>query len=145
MAKRRKQPTFFVLEGTILCYEDGSMLELHGQVQPAEWEQIVEETVKYLVFVECLKSTGIPLLEERWTEDDDYFRIQLEVAVSRMRNIDPLLVAKFKQDEIAEEYKKQMKSGAIEVKEVVTQVREANKQAILDRFGDGNATQVSDL
>jgi len=121
------------------------MLELHGQVQPAEWEQIVEETVKYLVFVECLKSTGIPLLEERWTEDDDYFRIQLEVAVSRMRNIDPLLVAKFKQDEIAEEYKKQMKSGAIEVKEVVTQVREANKQAILDRFGDGNATQVSDL
>lgn len=142
--KKEKQPTFFVLDGAIMCYEDGSMLELHGQVNTEEWEQIIEETVKYKVFVECLKETGMPLLEERWEDQDDYFRVQLDVAVSRMRNIDPLLVAKWNQEELKEEYTKQMKSGAIEVGAVVTKVKEMQKQALLDGY-DGDATQVSDL
>jgi hypothetical protein len=142
--KKESSPTLFVLEGTILYYGDGSMLDLHIQVQIDEWERIVEETVKYKVFVECLKSTGMPLLEERWEEEDDWFRIQLDVAVSRMRNIDPLLVASHNQKTLTESYQKQMKTGAIQVGEVVTKVREARKQAVLDGL-DNNDITVSDL
>lgn len=145
--KRRKEthPTLFVFEGTIRCYEDGSMLELHTQVQPEEWEQIVMETVKYYVFVQCLKTTGMPLLGENWEEYDDYVRVQLEVAVSRMRNIDPLLVAKFDQKALTDNYTKQMQDGAIQVDEVVTQVRALRKQSLLNGLGDNGATHVSDL
>lgn len=150
MAKKSKtkHPTLFVLEGTILYYEDGSMLDLHTQVQLNEWEEIVEETVKYKVFIECLKSVGMPLLEERWEEEDDYFRLQLDISVSRMRNIDPLLVASHNQETLAKDYIKRMKSGAIQVSEVVTKVREAQKKAILDRLDNGNDEDdvaVSDL
>ena len=146
MPKNETHPTIFVLEGTILYYDEGSMLALNTQVQQEEWEQIVEETVKYKVFIECLKSTGMPLLDEQWEEEDDYFRIQLDIAVSRMRNIDPIIVASYNQEELAKNYKKQMESGAIEVAKVVTQSREAQKKAIQDRFeADENETKVSDL
>jgi|10_taG_2_1085330.scaffolds.fasta_scaffold00033_43 hypothetical protein len=144
--KQENHPTLFILEGTILFYEEGSMLTLHTQVEREEWEQMVEETVKYKVFIECLKETGMPLLKERWEEEDDYFRIQLNVAVSRMRNIDPLLVASHDQIALTEEYTKQMKSGAIEVSEVVTQVRESRKTAIMEELDNNDdVTKVSDL
>ena len=153
MARKKKRrvrqedhPTFFVLEGIILAYEEGSMLNLHTQVDKDEWEQIVEETIKYKVFVECLKSTGMLLLEERWEDEDDYFRVQLDVSVSRMRNIDPILVASYDQKALAESYIKQMKSGAIQVNEVIAKVREAQKNAMMDKLSnDGDATKVSDL
>jgi hypothetical protein len=143
--KKEQHPTLFVLEGTIMCYEEGSMLDLHTQVQPDEWKEIVEETIKYKVFIECLKSTGMPLLKERWEKEDDYFRLQLGIAVSRMRNIDPLLVASYNQETLTADYTKQMELGAIQVGEVVTQVREAQKKVMPDRLDDDDIVTVSDL
>jgi hypothetical protein len=143
--KKEQHPTLFVLEGTIRYYEDGSMLQLHGLISSDEWEIVVEETVKYKVFLECLKSTGCPELGEPWTEEDDWFRIQLEIAVSRMRNIDPLLVANHDQAELTETYAAKMKKNAAEVQILVKQMRDQKKAALQDEFGDGGAAIVSDL
>jgi hypothetical protein len=102
MAKPKKEPhpTLFVLEGSVRWFKDGSMLELHAQITPEEWMLIVSETVKYQVFVECLKEVACPILEDGWTQEDEWGLLQMRVAVSRMRNIDPLLVAKFNRDTI---------------------------------------------
>lgn len=147
--KKAKHPTLFVFDGTIMYFEEGTMLELHSQVAQDEWEQIVEQTVKYKVFVECLKTVAMPILGERWDEEDDWFRVQLDVAVSRMRNIDPLLVSSHNQTKITEIYSKQMKANAVEVQGMVTEVRESQKKALSDRYGefedDGDTAIVSDL
>jgi len=144
--RKEAHPTLFVLDGSIRYYDDGSMLELHSLVTPEEWIQIVEETIKYKIFVNCLKEVAIPLLEERWDDDDDYFRIQLDVAVSRIRNIDPLLVAKFNQKEIAETYSKQMAENAKNMLKMVETVREDRQQALLKQLEDDNeVARVSDL
>lgn len=120
--RRRKEehPTVFVFDGSIRCYEEGSMLELHTQISPEEWEQVVDQTVAYKVFVECLKEYACPQLDEKWSADDDWFRIQLDVAVSRMRNIDALLVAKFDQKAIKDNYLSIMKSSVSNIKELMS-------------------------
>lgn len=143
--KRKKEPhpTLFVLEGAIRVYEDGSMLELHTQITQEEWEIIVSETIHYKVFVECLKEVACPILEERWTEEDDYFRIQLDVAASRMRNIDPLLVASFDQKEIMRTYTKKAQRNAQALKAEINELRQQRAKLLLD--SDGDTTKVSDL
>ena len=108
--KNDKYPTLFAYEGSLRFYKDGSMLSLYSQITNDEWEDIVEETVKYKVFIECLKEYAFPELKERWTEEDDYYRLMLEVALSRMRNIDALLVAKYNQEDIKKFYIKMMVS-----------------------------------
>lgn len=139
MAKSKKEqhPTIFVLEGDIKHYKEGSMLQLNTQITQEEWEIIVEETVKYKVFLECLKNTGCPLLGESWDEEDDWFRLQLDVAVSRMRNLDPLFVAKYDQEELTTAYSKKMAKNAAEVKALVEQMRAEKKAAILKRLDNG--------
>lgn len=129
-----------------MCYEDGSMLDLHTNVTDEEWKTMVTDTVKYKVFVECLKETAMPILGERWEEEDDWFRVQLEIAVSRMRNIDPLLVASFDQTELTKSYSKKMQTNAKEVQGMVEDVREARKTAFTSELdGDNDITPVSDL
>lgn len=122
MAKKRKSskstkkyPALFVLDGMIRVFEKGSILELYNKITIEEWERIVEETIKYKVFLECLKETAFKLLNETWTETDDWFRVQLDVAVSRMSNIDPLLVAKWNQEELSLDYTSRMKTGVAEL------------------------------
>lgn len=147
MTKKDKNPTIFVLEGTIRCYEDGSMLQLQSLITSVEWEAIVEETVKYKLFVDSLKETGCPLLGEPWDEEDDWFRLQLDVAVSRMRSIDPLLLSKHDQKAIRDKYDNQIRANAPEVLKLIEQVREDNKQLIRQKYGlDGNGnTMISNL
>jgi len=149
MTKKPKEPhpTIFVLEGSIRWYKDGSMLELHAQVTPEEWAIIVDETIKYKLFIECLKQTACPILEEAWTEEDEWFRLQLDVAVSRIRNLDPLLVAKYDQKQILSEYTNQAKKNAQLAKAGIEQIRQeqaATLKAMLES-GDNDTTKVSDL
>lgn len=131
MAKRKKakkknapHPTMFVFNGGVQHYPDGSMLELHTGVTDDEWIQIVEETVKYRVFVECLKQVAFPILLEKWTKLDEWYRVQMEVAVSRMRNIDPLRVAQFNTDELKDRYIAQMQTNAHEFMQLAKSMRQ---------------------
>lgn len=141
--RKESHPTFFVHEGSIRCYEEGSMLELYSQITPEEWILIVGETIKYKVFIDCLKEIACPILEESWTKEDDYFRYQLEIAVSRMRNIDALLVAKFHAEEIKKVYSKAMKENAVEAKKAIEEIRQAHRKTLSTLFDD--STTVSDL
>lgn len=145
--KKRKEPhpTLFVWDGSIRLYEEGSMLELNTQVSPEEWETIVHETVKYKCFLECLKDEACPTLDERWSDEDDWFRVQLGVAISRMRNLDAILVASFNQKDIKVEYIKWMKESVKEVKVMIEQVREEQKEIIQKRLDDNDTVSVSDL
>jgi hypothetical protein len=152
--KRRKEeahPTLFVWDGSIRLFEDGSMLALHTQITTEEWEIIVEQTVAYKVFLECLKQVACPILGEPWDEEDDWFRVQLDIAVSRMRNIDALLVAKHDQKEIAKAYTEKMRKNAKEVQEMVEQMREQKRDMLRGQYGldgdsgDDDITPVSSL
>lgn len=148
--KRRKEeshPTLFVWEGEIRMYEDGGMLGLHTQITTEEWEMIVEQTVSYKVFLECLKQVACPILGESWDKEDDWFRVQLDVAVSRMRNIDPLLVASHDQKVMAEAFTEKMQKNATEVQELVEQLREQKRHMLKEQhnLGDGESIAVSDL
>lgn len=145
--KKNKEPhpTLFVFEGAIRLFKDGSMLELHSQVTLEEWELIVSDTIHYKVFIECLKTVACPILEEPWEAEDDYFRIQLEIAVSRIRNIDPLLVASFNQDEILQEYTKKAQKNAQLLKAEINEMKQTQQQLLNDMKQGGDATKVSDL
>jgi hypothetical protein len=150
MAKKKKKkklephPTLFVWDGSIKHFEHGSMLELHAQITDEEWQQVVEQTVLYKVFLECLKSTACPILEEPWLDEDDWFRVQLDISVSRMRNIDPLLVGKHDQEKLTKLYVDKMRKNAQEVRNLVIQMRD-ERQAIADSGGHNGITSVSNL
>ena len=141
MSKKEKHPTIFVLDGSIRYYDDGSMLHLHSQITNQEWEEIVSETIKYKVFVNCLKDIACPRLDESWSEEDEWHRLQLQVAVSRMKNIDPLLVAKYNESDIKEEYSKQMIKGVENMKKMIKDIKNKNKEMLKQHYGlddDGN-------
>jgi len=142
---KQKHPTIFSFNGSINVYEDGTMLELHTAITDEEWDMIVEETVKYKIFLECLKETGAPKLNEPWDEEDDWFRIQLGVAVSRMKNIDPLLVAKFDQEEIKKAFTAKMEKGAESMLKLIEQVKEEKRKAILNKLDGDKTIKVSGL
>jgi len=147
-ARAEDHPTMFVLEGAIKVFKDGSMVALNTQITAEEWELIIEDTVKYKVFLECLKETACPILEEEWTEEDDYFRHQLDIAVSRMRNIDPLLVSRHDQKKITKVYTEKMEKNAQEVSILVAKTREEQKAVYQKRYnmnGDEDVTAVSNL
>lgn len=141
--KRNAHPTMFVFDGGIRYFENGSMLELYSQVTMEEWSIIAEETIKYQIFLECLKEVAVPLLEDEWNKEDDWFRLQLDVAVSRIRNIDPLLVAGFNREQIKNVYADTMRQTAPEVLKCMEQVRESHRAALLKKYGD--TSTVSDL
>jgi hypothetical protein len=147
MSKKNKEPhpTLFVLEGSIRIYPDGSMLELHSKVTIEEWEIIVSDTIHYKVFIDCLKEVACPILEEPWTKEDDYFRIQMGIAVSRIRNIDPLLVAKFDQKKIMQEYRKKAQKNAQVLKAEINEMKQQQQQLLNDMKQGGDTTRVSDL
>jgi hypothetical protein len=128
--KDKAYPTLFVLEGGIRYYKSGSLLELYSQISIEEWHTIVEETIKYKVFLECLKDTAVKLLSETWTDDDDWFRLHLDVAVSRMRNIDPLYVSRFNQEQLTAAYTTKMVNGAEELRVIIEDMRRQEKEII---------------
>lgn len=139
MTKKNKDkdvyPTIFVLEGAIRCYEHGSMLELYSQISMEEWETIVNETIHYKIFLECLKSVAIPILKDEWDEEDDWCRIQLEKSVLRMREIDSLLVAKYDEKLITEAYAKKMRQSATDISIMVEEYRKQHRETIDARHG----------
>lgn len=129
-----KYPTLFVFNGHIMHYDEGSMLELHSLVTTEEWEQIVEETVKYKIFVECLKNVAYPALDEVWSEDENWYQNQLEVSVARIRNIDPLILAKWNEDSIKQSYISSMSKGVKEVKHLINEVKQDIRTAKITRI-----------
>jgi len=126
------KPTYFVLEGSILCYPDGSMLEFHSQVTSEEWEQIVEETFKYNIYLECIKEIACPKLEEEWDNDLQRYKDIINTSVSRMRNIDALLVAKFNHRVIKESYSKLMEERVDDLLVFIEEVKR-EKRKIIDQ------------
>ena len=143
--KKQKHPTLFAFDGSLHVYEEGTMLELHGSVTEEEWGMIVQETVQYKVFLECLKEVAVPVLKEPWDEEDDWFRLQLGVAISRLKQIDPLLVAKYNQEEIKKSFSKEMKKGAKSMLEFIDHVKKEQKKAILDKLDNKKRIRVSGL
>ena len=146
--KKDKNPTLFVFDGGIKHYESGSMLELYSQLSTEEGELVTAETIKYKVFLDKLKTVACPILEEIWDEEDEWFRVQMEVAVSRIRNIDPLLAAKHNVKSIGEDYEKYMSTNAKEVLKYVEQVKEENKELLRTKYnipGDDDITNISSL
>ncbi len=139
--KKEKHPTLFVLDGSIRYFENGTMLELYSKITQDEWQQIVEETLKYSIFVQCLKDIAFPILGEQWTKEDEWYRLQLEVAISRIRNLDALLVAKHNHIKIAEQYKDIIKNNATEVATMIDEIRKENKKLLEEKL----LTKVSTL
>lgn len=146
MAKKRKKkekpevhPTLFVWEGVIRHYSGGSMLELYSNITMDEWKTIVEETISYYTFVVCLKEVAFPILKETWTEEDDWYRLQLEIAVSRIRNIDPLAINQKNVDLLKDEYTKKMQTNAKQLMEDIETMRSAQSLVM------GRSSIVSDL
>lgn len=139
-------PTLFVWQGGIVWYEEGSMLELHTQITSEEWDMIVRDTIKYKVFIECLKEIACPILEDPWSKEDEWCLFQMNVAISRMRNIDALLVAGHNQAEIKEEYSKAMRQNAPSVKQQMQEIKKAQLD-LHDEIpsGNGKDMRVSDL
>jgi hypothetical protein len=131
-------PTMFVHEGTIKCYEEGTMLELKTLLSQEEWLGIVKETVEYLIFITCLKTVAFPILNEAWDKDDDWWRVQLEIAVNRMRDLDPLVLIPIDQDAIRTAFTDKMKANAASVVEDIKAMRQA-------RITHSDVTQVSEL
>lgn len=139
--KKKKFPTLFVLEGSIQMY-DGSMLELHTKLDEEQWLQIVKETIEYYVFIKALQQTGMPAIRERWTPLCQYFLEGLEVSVSRMRNIDPLLVTKHDQEELLRLYTAKMEEGA---KEALVRMEQILKEAGGEEGPDVDVIMVPNL
>jgi len=143
--KKEPHPTFFVLEGEIRCYEDGTMLQLYTQIKQEEWQEIVYETIKYKIFLECLKEIAFPILEEKWEKLDEYFKLQMEIAISRMRNIDALLVANVDQTTIKNEYTKWMKMNAVKAKQAIEEIKQQHRTATKQWLDELGTARVSDL
>ena len=145
--RKENHPTIFVWDGAVQLYDEGSMLSLHTQVTNEEWELMVEQTVQYKVFLECLKETAYPILGESWDDEDDWFRIQLDVAVSRMRNIDSLLVLKHDKKNISEIYTEKMKRNATEVQKLVEDMRKEKREALQRQYNidDKDTAVISNL
>jgi hypothetical protein len=139
--KKPNHPTLFVLDGSVRNFDGGTMFELHTQINMKEWSQIVKETIQYKVFVDCLKEVAFPILKERWTKEDDWWRLQMNGALSRMRNIDPLLYASFNQEEVKAAFSKKIKENAETVVKDIKLLRETQNQF----FTNDGVTEVSDL
>jgi hypothetical protein len=138
--KRREpveNPTLFVFDGSIRHYDDGTMFGLRQQVTEEEWLQIVEDTLKYKVFVECLKDVACPILKESWAKEDDWWRLQLEVAVARIREVDPAALFPHNEDELRKKYTAQMKENAESVAKEIRLLRE------LERGGSEDYSQAN--
>jgi hypothetical protein len=148
MAKKKKDkkqvehPTIFSFDGSLRIYEEGSMYNLHMQVSEEEWKQITTETIQFKIFLECLKETAFPILKEIWTPEDEWWRLQLEVAVGRMKDIDPMLfvTSGVNVEATKTAYTDKMKKNAAEV---VEQIKKIRSQAIPTI--DPARTEVSDL
>jgi len=134
--KNQDHPTLFVLDGSVRHYENGSMLELHSSIRPNEWELIVEETIKYKIFLECLKETAFPTLDEQWNEQDEWFRLQLDIAVSRIKNIDPILAMKWNEDDIKKKYTCKIAYESKLVRELIDTVREQQRSLLNTKVSD---------
>lgn len=129
--RKNNHPTLFVFDGSIRYYPNGSMLELHTAVTEEEWGLITEETVKYKIFLECLKEVAYPALDEKWTKEDDWFRLQLEIATSRIRNIDPMAMIRWQEKAIKEEYVKKMLDGSKQMIDLIKEMRKQQSDTIL--------------
>jgi hypothetical protein len=143
--RKEPHPTLFVFEGSIRYYQNGSMLELYSQITNEEWEMIIDETIHFKCFIECLKNVAYPILDEIWTKEDEWFLLQMNVAISRLRNIDNLYVAKYDEKKIKKIYSKIMKKNANSCKEMIKATQKAQKEFIRDQLKDQNIITVTDL
>ena len=127
---------YFVFEGSIREFE-GSIMGLQSQLSDDEWRQIINETISYKVFLKCLKRTGMPLLGEKWDNDDDQFIVGLTESVSAMKRLDPILSGSVNEKKLKKIYTVKMKDGADGINELIKKVVKDLKSS--------KRSQVSDL
>lgn len=139
---RREHPTIFVLDGALTHYEEGSMMELYTKITPEEWKHITEETVKYKLFLEVLKETAYPVLKETWDKNDDWWRLQLEVSITRMREVDPMAFVAINQEAIKKSYTEQARVNAEEMVKTIKLMHD-QQNAYFDT--DTSHNTISDL
>lgn len=138
--KKRKpvtNPTLFVLEGSPRYYTEGTLFELYTQITQMEWEIITEESIKYHMFVSCLKDTAYPLLKEIWTEDDEWWLVQLSETIKQIKNIDPMATIRTNSETIKASYIEMMTRNG---QAIVEQIQQFKAMSISDP-----ATPISNL
>lgn len=125
---KKNEHAYFSLEGSIFTFP-GSMLELASKVTPSEWDQMIRDTVHYKLFIECVKEIACPRLEEPWTTDDNLYLVELSRSIDKMRNIDPLLVAKHNQKDIKEAFVNKMNINIEDLKNMIDGIRAQSADA----------------
>jgi hypothetical protein len=135
---KEQHPTLFVFDGSIQHYEDGTMLELYSNITSEEWAIIIEDTIRYKIFLDCIKEIACPILGEAWDNEDEWYRLQLEVAVSRIRNIDPLAVAKYDQKSIKDAFADKISNNAKEVLLLINETKQSMREKFSKKYNISN-------
>lgn len=135
---KEQHPTLFVFDGSIQHYEEGTMLELYSSVTNEEWSIIIKDTIRYKIFLDCIKETAYPILGEVWNDEDEWYRLQLDVAISRIRNIDPLAVAKYDQKSIRDAFTNKMRNNAKEVLSLIDETRQNIRKELSKKYNISN-------
>lgn len=122
MAHKRRN-SVFVHEGEIYEYP-GSMREFQVSISQNQWEEAVRDTIDMFHFMTALKDTGVPALNEKWSRQDELSFRLIRRAVSDMKSIEPLLVARHNKEETITVMREKMIAGATETNKVVDQVKD---------------------
>lgn len=136
--KLREHPTIFAMDGSIRHYDDGTLFSLYTQISLDEWKHIIGETVKYKVFITCLKDVACPILDEIWTKEDDWWRVQLDRTIQEMRKLTPLEFIGIDEEKLTESYTLSMRANANTLSEEIQRLKS------LDALRD-SITNVSEL
>ncbi len=123
--------TTFIFQGQILQH-DGSIFSLKTQVSSDEWLNIVVDTVKYAIYLECMKQ-AVNLLEDNtitWTTADDEYITQLRSTVSSIIETDPISVSNIDQNKIRNDYFTEMRKNIVLLKNQISIIKAVSGRII---------------
>jgi len=132
----KKITTVFAIAGTVHEYQ-GSLLELRTTLSEHEWKSIIVETVKYRIFMECVKKHAIKKLDERWSKSEKEVLKGLKQTIEKMQQLDPLLVATVDQNQVRDDYTRMVNDGCMEVLQTIEMVQNLRTPPA-DPEGDGS-------
>jgi len=127
--KRRSKCTVFVLEEEIRYY-DGTLASLKMQISDDEWDTLVKATVEYAAYVYCLKETACPILHEKWDTEDQVYLNELLKTITKIKELDQFILAKYNYEAQVEKYSKLMVERATELAKEIQDISDLTQQMI---------------